>query len=61
MGTGGESFHPTPRAMIVKELQRTTNRFGQTVVQIEITYRVSGVVIEWMTLATAIKAGYVNS
>jgi hypothetical protein len=47
--------------MTVKELQRTTNRLGQTVVQIEITYRVSGVAIEWMTLATAIKAGYVNS
>ena len=44
-----------------RELQRTTNRFGQTVVQIEITYRVSGVAIEWMTLATAIKTGYVNS
>ena len=46
--------------MTIKELQRITNRRGQTMVQLEMTYRVSGVQTEWLLLNTAIKAGYVK-
>lgn len=46
--------------MTIKELQRITNRRGQTMVQLEMTYRVSGVQTEWLLLSTAIKAGYVK-
>jgi hypothetical protein len=47
--------------MTINELQRMKNRQGVTMVQLELCYRVSGVETVWMSLATAIKAGYVKS
>ena len=60
MGTGGKGLHPTPRTMtVVTELQRTKNRQGVTMVQLEFHYRLSGIETVWISLSTAIKANYV--